>query len=127
MPYCYIHYVSNKELFARRSVEIRRRLLKESRTRYAAIDRRQLPGVKLPFSFDLPLAVKQLYRTRQVAPQDIDSLYSEVALLNLTTFPDLSHWLRRRLSRARPGTTGALPQSATTGNTTARQTADSVT
>ncbi len=90
MPYCYIHYISNKDIFAKVDKAIRLYLLKKSHTRFLAVDSRLLPKIKLPFSFNFPLETCQLYKSPNLKPDQIDALYSELTLLNLTTFPDLS-------------------------------------
>jgi len=95
LPYCHIHYVSNKPLFHRRSAAIRRQLMKTTGGRFTAIDARTVRGLKFPFSFVVPMQSQQLYRPAGVEPADIDTLFSEVSFLNLTTFPSLRHTLRR--------------------------------
>ena len=94
-PYCHIHYVSNKPLFQRESASIRRHLLKTTGGRFAAIDARTVRGLKFPLSFVLPMQSQQLYRPANVEPADVDTLFSEVSFLNLTTFPSLRYTLRR--------------------------------
>lgn len=94
IPYCYIHYLSNKSLFAEESVAIRSQLLGSSKARFAAVDSRAVDGLRLPASFKYPAQSHQLYRSADVEPPRVDSLYSELIMLNLTTFPHLGGTLR---------------------------------
>lgn len=89
VPYAYVHYVSNRQLFARCSRFIRARLLDGSPCRFLALDRRATDGMALPGSVTLPWGPRQLYRSSRLGPADIDTLYSEVSYLNLSTMPSL--------------------------------------
>jgi len=95
MPYCHVHYISNQDLFARHAQPIRRCMIKTTRGRYVAFDARLSAGAKLRASVIVPFGSQQLFRPADVRPEEIDSLYSEVSLLGLTTFPNLSHTLRQ--------------------------------
>ena len=101
MPYCHVHYISNKQLFARYETAIRQRLIRMSRSRFVAIDARMVAGARLRPSITVPLSSQQLYRPADLQPEEIDSLYSEVSLLRLATFPNLSHSLGQWSQRLR--------------------------
>jgi hypothetical protein len=101
-PYCYILYISNKPLFARHQAAIRSRLLRETGTRFIAVDDRLVAHMRLSFSTRLPVGTQQLYRSQRLSPDKTDCLYSEVSMLRLTTFPDLSYSIRRFMRRLRP-------------------------
>jgi hypothetical protein len=94
IPYSYMHYVSNKRLFAELSGPIRAALTRNSKARYVAIDARVCSGIKVPWSVNIPAKTRQLYKSHDVAPEEIDSLYSELCWLNITTYPHLSNSLR---------------------------------
>jgi len=95
LPYCYLHYVSNREAFARHSVRLRNELTRRTGARYLAVDARRVAGLRLPLSFTFPVRCHQLMRGSRLNPAQIDTLYSEVLMLNLCTFPDLTHKLRQ--------------------------------
>ncbi|MBW3599035.1 MAG: hypothetical protein KY475_17410 [Planctomycetes bacterium] len=100
LPYCYIHYISHQSRDALAAV--RRVLAARTGARFAAIDARFTAGVRLSRSVTLPVASRQLVRWSQAPPSHVDTLYSEVSLLNLTTLPDLrtaAHELTRKLHR----------------------------
>jgi hypothetical protein len=99
LPYCYIHYVSNREMFGRHSLCIRKELMQRAAARYVAIDARQASGMRLPLSLRCPVRSHQLVRGSGWKPSQIDTLYSEVSILNLCTFPSLGHQLRRLTGR----------------------------
>ncbi len=103
LPYGYIHYVSNREMFGRHSLYIRKELMQRAAARYVAIDARQASGMRLPLSLRCPIRSNQLVRGSNWKPSQIDTLYSEVSILNLCTFPSLGHELRRLAGRFGPG------------------------
>ncbi len=97
LTYCHVHYISDTELFARCDAAIRSHILKTSKARFIALNERQTLGIKLPLSFRFPFTNEQLYRSSDVSPKHIDSLYSDVSLLSLSTIDDLSHAVAQRL------------------------------
>jgi hypothetical protein len=98
LPYCHIHYVGNKELFASKERAIRTSLLKRHKAMFVAIDARLVQDIKIPLSFNFWAPSHALCKTADVLPEQIDNLYSDVVFLKLTTLPDISHELRQ-LSR----------------------------
>lgn len=111
MPYCQLHYISDAKLFARHQSAIRKHMLKMAGGRYIAVNSRLVEGIRLRCSVTVSLCAKQLYRpatastVAAVPLNQIDSLYTEVSLLWLTTFADAGHFLRQCTSRVR----GFLP------------------
>lgn len=95
VPYCYIHYISNPTMFCKRNREIRSLLCRFTRTRFVVANERQIAGMRLPASFVTGFSANALYRSPQLAPHQIDTLYSDVSLLNLSTFSNLKYELRR--------------------------------
>lgn len=94
IPYCYIHYLSNKPMFSRLQGGVRAMLMEESRTNFIAVDARLVAEIDVPRSFNLPIMSRQLYKSTTIAPNRIDNLYSELIFLNLCTFPSLSYHLK---------------------------------
>ncbi len=94
MPYCHIHYISNKEVFARHEPAVRCSLLKTQRARYVAVDIRLVNGMKFPASFRCWEPPYGVYKSSDLGPAQIDNLYSDIVFLNLTVHPDASKELR---------------------------------
>ena len=97
LTYCHVHYISDAELFARCDAAIRSHILKTNKARFIVLNERQTLRIKLPLSFRFPFTNGQLYRPSDVSPNHIDSLYSDVSLLSLSTITDLSHAVMQRL------------------------------
>jgi hypothetical protein len=95
LPYCLVHSISDRELFARRHASIRRHILNELAGAYVVVDSRLIDGVRVPASFAVR-AVEKLYRSPGLSPSQVGGLYSEMVLLEHTTLPGL----RDRLSQA---------------------------
>lgn len=99
-PYCYIHYLSNTDLFEKAYRLICRRLSHLNNCLFTVIENRFVSKRKFPFSLKFPFKNPQLYLTSQVQPKNIDTLYSEIVFLKLCTFPDLSkmvgRWFRKK-------------------------------
>ncbi len=89
VPYGYIHYVSDRQVFTRHSRLVRARLLDGSACRFLAMDERITAGMALPGSVVVPWGSRQLYRSNRLDPSNIDTLYSEVTHLNLATMPSI--------------------------------------
>lgn len=87
-PHCFVHYISDTRLFAEHHAAIRSRLMRSTGTRFAVVDGRLLADVKVPFTLRIR-ASKKLFRSQQVEPRDVDSLYSEMAYLKHSTLPGL--------------------------------------
>ncbi|MEX2306701.1 MAG: hypothetical protein WD738_03870 [Pirellulales bacterium] len=93
LPYCLVHYINNKTLFVDQQAAIRAHLLHHSRSQFAVVDARLLDGFHLPLTFRAS-SREQLYRTTDVAANEIDTLYSEIVLFKHSPLPTL----RQRLS-----------------------------
>jgi hypothetical protein len=97
LPYCHIHYVGNKAVFAKHEETVRASLLRNHRARFVALDCRLVPPestLRRSFSFWAP--TDGLYKSSAVRPDQIDNLYSDVVFLKLTVLPDISHQIRQR-------------------------------
>ncbi len=93
-----VHHVGDPAAFARASRALRARLLERHGARFVAVPDRLVEGVRVPASVRLPIASHQRVRCNG-APPRVDTLYSEVAALGLTTLPDASAWLGDLLRR----------------------------
>lgn len=93
-----VHHVGDPAAFARASRTLRDRLLDRHEARFVAVPDRLVEGVRVPASVRLPIASHQRVRCAG-APPRVDTLYSEVAALGLTTLPDASAWLGDLLRR----------------------------
>jgi hypothetical protein len=61
-----------------------------------------VPGREIPFSFDFWAPANAVYKSADVAPSQIDNLYSDVVFLKLTVLPDISHELIQAANRIWP-------------------------
>ncbi|NEP60426.1 MAG: GNAT family N-acetyltransferase [Symploca sp. SIO2G7] len=86
LSHCYIHYISNPELFSKYSLGIRAKIAKSGHTSIVVVDSRMVRGLRLPLSYELSLLTK-LYKSTSLRAEQIDNLYSELMLLNFTTLP----------------------------------------
>ena len=102
MPYCHIHYVSNKDVFLKKEAMIRSSLLKRHRARFVVVDERLVTGIRFPRSFKFWAPANALFKSSDVKPEQIDNLYSDVVFLKLTVLPDMSHELRQLVGRNWP-------------------------
>jgi hypothetical protein len=102
MPYCHIHYISNRHIFATKERAVRSSLLRRHRARFVAIDARLVQDVKFHCSFDFWAPAHALYKSEEVKPEQIDNLYSDVVFLKLSVLPDMSHELAQLARRLWP-------------------------
>ncbi len=102
LPYCHIHYVSNRDLFARKERVIRSSLLRNHKARFVALDSRLVQGRKFRFSFDFWAPAHAVYKSVDIKPEQIDNLYSDVVFLKLTVLPDMTHELGQLARRLWP-------------------------
>ena len=98
LPYCHIHYISDPSFFTRHSVAICEHILATEPAVFVAANDRQLQDNHVERSFRFRLVNGQIYRSNCSRPDQIDSLYSDIAFLNLITMDSLSTILRERLS-----------------------------
>jgi hypothetical protein len=94
LPFVYIHYLSNPELFEQTYHTIRSAVMSHARACFAVIDERLVDGLKLPLSFCLPYRTPKQYLSSNLKPAQIDNLYFELVLLNLRNHPRLKYLLR---------------------------------
>ena len=97
LPYCHAHYVSNLSVFEKHSIAIRAQILCKEKATFLAGNDRQIGNLHLPRSFRFKFTNGHLYRSTATAPREIDSLYSDVAHLNLTTMNALSDAIKEKL------------------------------
>jgi len=102
VPYAHVHYINCRERFAKHQVMVRRHLTRSTNARFAAVDERLVRETRLLFSFRLPFSTRQMFRPAGVSASDVDSLYTEVSSLCLSTFPSLSHSLMQIAGKLRP-------------------------
>lgn len=97
LSYSHVLYVSDTNAFARHSVQIRRAIAWRTRTRFVAIDERHVNGLKLPRSHTVTMSVPRYYRGTNLNPEQVDNLYSEMAMLGLSSYsvPFPSPWEAR--------------------------------
>ena len=89
MPYCYIQHISNLKLFTKYNGMIRSHIARSAKTPLILVDSRLVHQTRLPFSFELPVRSLKLYKSSNLRPAQIDNLYSEAVLLNLSTLPSM--------------------------------------
>lgn len=96
VAYCHIHYLSDPQTFAAFHLPIRKYILQTERVRFLVLNDRQVSNWKLPNSCRFPLTNGHLVRTTMTAPEQIDSLYSDLALLRLTTIKGIKQAVKER-------------------------------
>lgn len=101
LPYCHIHYIGDRDVFASVEGTVRASLLKRHRASFVALDNRLADGFRLPLSFNFWAPAHALYKSSDLCPQQIDNLYSDVVFLKLTTLPHLSYELGQFVRRCR--------------------------
>ena len=101
MPYCLLHYISDRPLFAKHHATIRSHLMRAAGSRLVVVDTRIVRALNIPFSFRVG-ATEKLYRSTTVAPEEVDTLYSEMLFFRHTTLPGIRHQLRLAATRMVP-------------------------
>jgi hypothetical protein len=102
LPYCHIHYVSNRDLFLKHERAVRASLLKQHPARFVAMDTRLVSDMALPLSFNFWAPAHAVYKSADLRPEQVDNLYSDVVFLKLTSLPDMSHELGQMAKRMWP-------------------------
>jgi hypothetical protein len=100
IPYAHVHYFSNRELFQAHTLCIREHITRSTSARFVAVNDRQTRGMTLRRSVRLPISTRHIFRPAGVQPGDIDTLYSEVSFLRLSTLLEFQA-LRRFVGRLR--------------------------
>lgn len=91
LAHAHVHHVSDADVFVRRSRATAARIARRAEVRLVTVADRALGGRSPSRSVRLPVATRQLVRAPGgVDLSEIDTLYSEVALLRLPVVPDLS-------------------------------------
>ena len=107
LSYAHIQYINNPALFEQHQMAIRQRIIRQSGLPLIAIDSRLVASLTLPFSYHLPLSSARIYRPSpsqpSLRPEQIDNLYSELALLDFSTADSLAlGWREKALSICSP-------------------------
>ncbi len=97
LSYSHVLHASDLDVFVRHSVQIRNAIARETRTRFIAIDERHVQGRRLPRSHTVTMSVPRFYRTSTLAPEQVDNLYSELAMLGLSSYSVPFHSPREAL------------------------------
>jgi hypothetical protein len=80
VPYCHIQYVSDREIFRRHVARIRWHFLRHCGACFVATDERFVGRDLGVFSRAHRLAAPRYYRSRSLAPHQVDNLYTELVL-----------------------------------------------
>jgi hypothetical protein len=94
VPYCHLHYISDPDLFAHAYRDIRKSILSHAKAYFLLIDSRLVKNRKLPVSICLPYRAPKQYMSATLKAEQIDNLYSELVMLNLSTHPRLKYLIR---------------------------------
>lgn len=84
LPTVRIHYISDLDAFVDGLPALQRQWLRAHGATIAECDSRLLSERRLPFSRRVPLPTPRMVRGAVHPPRQIDNLYSEIVLLNLT-------------------------------------------
>ncbi|NCJ08456.1 hypothetical protein GS597_18480 [Synechococcales cyanobacterium C] len=95
ISYCHIQYISNSDFFARNSLKIRHKIFQKNKTPFILTDHRFIKEMMLPFTYTLPLEWKKIYRSNTLSSEQIDNLYTENIILNLSNIPELREIFHR--------------------------------
>lgn len=110
--YCHVHYIGDREVYARNEAATRSALMRRHRVWIVALDIRTARGLELPRSVDFWAPAHAVFRPQQgVRADQVDSLYSDVVMLRLATMPHVSHeiaslgrrWFERLTGSPAPG------------------------
>lgn len=102
LPYCHVHYISDKAIFAKHEVRVRNALFTKHHIRFVAIDARIVSDMRFPLSFNFWAPAHGLYKSADIPAEQIDNLYSDVVFLKLTVLPDISHEIGKLTRRIWP-------------------------
>ncbi|MCP4138138.1 MAG: hypothetical protein GY754_44660 [bacterium] len=81
LPFARVHYISNIDIFIKYIARVRVSLFFRLRAVSMLIDERHLKGNRINFA--KPYPELSLYQSKTLKPENIDSLYSELLILNL--------------------------------------------
>ncbi|MZH13718.1 MAG: hypothetical protein F3742_02965 [Nitrospinae bacterium] len=81
-PFAHVHYLSNRRVFLESLDAIKSKLCMEMRTVSILVEERYLEGTPFAFSSKYALPQATLYKSDVLDVSDIDSLYSELVVLN---------------------------------------------
>ncbi|MEK9627500.1 MAG: GNAT family N-acetyltransferase [Nitrospinota bacterium] len=83
LPFFQIYYISHPEIFSKFSGKISMKISLKLKTVSIIIEERFLKGNSIFFAKSWPLPHPRLYKAKSLGKSDIDSLYSELPILNL--------------------------------------------
>lgn len=102
LPYCHIHYFSDRELYLKHESAVRAALLDRYASSYVALDTRLVEDVRFPRSFNFWAPAHAVYKPNGLREDQVDNLYSDIVFLKLTALPDITHQLGQIMRRAWP-------------------------
>jgi hypothetical protein len=85
LNYCQIHYHNDDRLFEAHSDTIRHAIMQKTRCTFVAMHDRIARRMLLPRTLSLPIANRQLYLGNDEDAAHVDTLYTDISLLNLTS------------------------------------------
>jgi acetoacetyl-CoA synthetase len=80
VPYCHIHYISDRAVFLRHLARIKWHFLRNVGAWFMAVDERQVGKDVGVLSRSYPLGAPRYYRSQTVGADQIDNLYTELVL-----------------------------------------------
>lgn len=80
VPYCHLHYISNRRLFVRRLNRIKWYFLRRLGAAFLAVDERLVGGKVGVLSKSHVLSTPRYYRSETLAADQVDNLYTELVL-----------------------------------------------
>jgi hypothetical protein len=83
IPFAYVHYLSNYRVFFKSLDAIKSKLCMEMKAVSILVEERYLEGTPLAFSYKYTLPQATLFKSDVLDVNEIDSLYSELVILNL--------------------------------------------
>lgn len=106
--YCHLHHLGDKALYARHEPAVRAALMRRHGVRFVMVDNRMVKGLSFSRSFDFWAPAHAVYRPAdEVAPEQVDNLYSDVVMLRLALMPHVTHELKERACHWLPGLSAA--------------------
>lgn len=101
LSHWYVHYISDVPRFAAHHLAIRAHLTRGCTQSFVVVDSRLLGETRVPFACRIR-STEKLYRSRDVAPRDIDGLYSEQVILKHSSLLSWRMQFHARIGRHTP-------------------------
>jgi hypothetical protein len=83
IPYCHVHYISNRDMFLRHLSRIKLYFLKTFGAWFVAVDERLIGNRSAGFSVRYRLTPPRYYKSDVLAADQIDNLYTEMVVWGL--------------------------------------------